>query len=132
MRRGFDHRLPAPYKVVKGDANGKESMSDEKGADGDNAENGEELAVLPTANPSPVQPYLSCATNSGYEQVRDLDPPETERLSQSSDSTDSGYGRVEHQEEFMPLEVNLPEEEEDITWQMSDFLGPERVPLSYG
>ena len=131
MKRGFDHRLPAPYKVVKGDAKGKESMGDEKGADKDKAQTGEELAILPTANLSPVQPYPSSATNSIYEQVRNLDPPETERLIETSDSTNSGYDRVERQEEFVPLDVNLPEEEEDITWQMSDFSAPERVPLSY-
>ena len=106
-------------------------MSDEKGADEDKAENGEELAVLATARLFPVQPYPSSATNSVYVQVRDLDPPETKRLSESSDSTHSGYDRVEHQEDFTPLEVNSPEEE-DITWQMSDFSAPERIPLSYG
>ena len=132
MKRGFHHRLPAPYKVVKGDVKGKESTSDEEGADKDKAENGEELAFLSTANSSAIQPYPSSATNSVYEQVSNLDRPETERLVEMNDSTNSGYDRVEHQEEFMPLEVNLPEEEEDITWQMSDFLGPERVPLSYG
>ena len=63
-------------------------------------------------------------------QVRDLGPLETERLSESSGSTDSGYDRVEHQEGFTPLEINLPEEE-DITWQISDLSEPERVPWSY-
>ncbi len=131
MKRGFDHRLLAPYKVVKGEAKGKESMSDEKGADKDKAKNGEELAILSTANSSSVQPYPSSAANSVYEQVRDLDPLETERLVETGDSTNSGYDRLEAQEEFRPLEVDLPEEEEDITWQMSDFLGPERVPTAY-
>ena len=105
-------------------------MSDEKGADEDTAENEEELAILPTANSSPVHPYQSSPSDNVYEKVRDLDPSRTKRLSESSDSTHSGYDRVEHQEDFTPLEVNLPEEE-DITWQMSDFSSPERVPLSY-
>ncbi|KAK0508144.1 hypothetical protein JMJ35_009228 [Cladonia borealis] len=130
IRRGFDHRLPAPYKVVKGEVKGKESTSEEKGADKDKAESGEELAVLPTANSSPVQPYQRSPTNNVYEKVRDLEPLETKRLVETSDSTHSGYDQVEHQEDFTPLEVNFPEEE-DITWQMSDFSSPERVPLSY-
>lgn len=130
MKRGFDHRLLAPYKIVNGDANEKESASDERGADKDKADKEEELAILSTANSFTVQPYRSSATNSAYEQVHDLDPPEPERLSESSDSTNSRYDRVERQEEFTPLEVDLPEEE-DITWQMSDFSSPERVPLSY-
>ena len=106
-------------------------MSDEKRADKDKAENGEELAVLSTANSSAIQPYPPSATNGVYEQARDLDTPENERLSESNALTNSGYDRAERQEEFMPLEVNLPEEEEDITWQMSELLGPERVPSSY-
>ena len=130
MKRGFDHRLLAPYKVVKGEAKAKESMTNERGADKDKAENGKELAILSTANSCSVQPYPSSAANSVYEQVRNLDAPETERLIESSDSTNSGYDRLETQEDFMPLEVNLPEDE-DITWQMSDFVGPERVPTAY-
>ena len=125
MRRGFSHRLLAPYKVVKDDTDAKDSMSDEKGADRFRAGEGEELTTFPTAQPCP-----SSATNTAYEQVRDFDPPEAKRLSDSSDSANSRYERVERQEEFMPLEVNLPEEE-DITWQMPDFSAPERIPLSY-
>ena len=132
MKRGFDHRLLPAYKVVKGEAKGQESTSDEEGADKDQAGKEEELAILSTANLSPVQPYPSSATKSVYAHLRDLDSSETERLTESSDSTNSGYNRVERQEEFMPLEVNLPEEEEDITWQMSDFVRPERIPLAYG
>ena len=130
MKRGFSHRLLAPYEVVKGNTDAKDWMSDEKGADKVRAGEGEELATLPTANLLPAQPYPSSATSTAYEQLRDLDPPGPERLSESSDSSSSRYDRVERQEEFMPLEVNLPEEE-DITWQMSDFSAPERVPLSY-
>ena len=106
-------------------------MSNEKGADEDNAENGEELAVLPTAKSSAIQSYPSSAINGIYEHARDLDTPENERLSEWNALTNSSYDRVERQEEFIPLEVNLPEEEEDITWQMSELLGPERVPSSY-
>ena len=105
-------------------------MSDDRGAYEDKAEYGEELAILPTANSSPVQPYQPSPTNNVYEKVRDLDPLESKRLVETSDSTHGGYDRVEHREDFTPLEVNLPEEE-DITWQMSDFSSPERVPLSY-
>ena len=130
MKSGFQHRLLAPYKVVEGDADGKGSVSDEEGADKVRAGEGEELATLSTANLLPAQPYPSSATSSAYERVQDLDPPQPERLRESSDSTNSRYDRVERQDEFMPLEVNLPEEE-GITWQMSDFSAPERVPLSY-
>lgn len=129
MKRGFQHRLLAPYTIVKSYADGNESASDE-GADKVGAGEGEELATLPTANLLPAQPYPSSATNTAYEHVRDLDPPGPERLSGSSGSANDRYDQVERQEEFMPLEVNLPEED-DITWQMSDFSGPEREILSY-
>ena len=129
MKRGFQHRLLAPYKVVKGDVDADESVSDEEGADKVEAGEGEELATLLTANTPPAQPYPSSATNSAYEQVRDLDPTGPERPSASSDSTNSRYDRVERQEGFMPLEVDM--REEDIMWQMSDFSVPEREALSY-
>ena len=54
MKRGFHHRLPAPYKVVKGDVKGKDSTSDEEGTNKDKAEDGEELAGIPTANSSAI------------------------------------------------------------------------------
>ena len=130
MKRGSQHRLLAPYEVVKGDADGNESVSDEEGADKVRAGEGEELATLPTANLLPAQPYPSSATNGAYEQLRNPDSSETERLSKSSHSTENHYNQVERQEEFMPLEVYLPEDE-DIARQMSDFSAPERVPLSY-
>ena len=130
MKRGFQHRLLAPYTVVKGDADANESLSDEEGADKVRVGEGEELATLSTANLLPAQPYPSSATNSAYEQVRDPDLPGPGRLSESSDSRNSRHDRVERQEESIPLEVNLPEEDE-ITWQMSDFSGPERETLSY-
>ena len=130
MKRGFQHRLLAPYKVVKGEAEENESVSHEEGADKVRVGEGEELATLSTANLLPAQPYPSSATNSAYEPVRDPDLTGPPRLSESHDSTNSRYDRVERQEGFMPLEVTLPGED-DITWQMSDFLGPEREALSY-
>ena len=130
MRRGFQHRLLAPYKVVKGEAEENESVSHEEGADKVRVGEGEELATLSTANLLPAQPYRSSATNSAHEQVRDPDLPGPGRLSESRDSTNSRHDRGERQDEFMPLEVNLPEED-DITWQMSDFSGPEREALSH-
>ena len=95
MKRGFQHRLPAPYKVVKGDAEENESVSDEEGAAKVKAGEGEELATLPTASLLPAQPYPSSANNSAYEQVRDPDLPGPGRLSGSSSSANDRYDRVE-------------------------------------
>ena len=71
MKRGFQHRLLAPYTIVKGDADGNESASDE-GADKVRAGEDEELATLPTANLLSAQPYPSSATNTAMSKCEIL------------------------------------------------------------
>ena len=66
MKRGSQHRLLAPYTVVKGDADANESASAEEGAAEVKTGEGEELATLSTANLLPAQPYPSSAIGSAY------------------------------------------------------------------
>ena len=101
MKRGFDHRLLPPYRIVKDKEKDEEFV--------DVTEEGMPLKDYPT------------------EQQKEADETAEPSGEHIYGHKKGGYDQVDNDKDDMVAE----HEEEDITWRMSDFQLPPVEPLSY-
>lgn len=107
MRRGFEHRLLPPYKVV--------SQTDDE----------ERGITLETPLLSPDE--YSRDPKGAYEELAAETPTSPEEHRHSLQK--GGYAEVNDVEESPISRTSEEEEEEDITWQLPDFRRSESIRL---